>query len=196
MPDMNDKLKILIVEDEGIISAGMAACVEALGHETAGQAYTGMEAVQLAAQEDVDIVLMDINLPDMSGIDALKEISRTKEIPCVFVTGYSDQHLIVEANEISQTYGYLIKPVDQAELDAAIKIAIMRAQEKKSLKQAVYQAEKKLSDRKLIERAKGILMDSFSMKENDAMKYMQKQSNEKNKKLAVVAEDIISLLGK
>ena len=193
---MTDKLRILIVEDEGIISAGLVACVETLGHRVAGQAYTGKEAIEAALKEEVDIILMDINLPDVTGIDALKEIIRTKEIPCVFVAGYSDQHLILEANEISQTYGYLIKPIDQAELDAAIKIAIKRAQDRKELKKAVYQAEKELSDRKVIERAKGLLMDSFSMKESDAMKYIQKKSNEKNKKMAVVAAEIIAFLGK
>ena len=193
---MDNRLRVLIVEDEGIISAGLVACVETLGHIVAGQAYTGKEAIDIALKEPVDIILMDINLPDMTGIDALKIITEKKEIPCVFVTGYSDQQLILEANEIPQTYGYLIKPIDQAELGAAIKIAIKRDLERKNLEHAVIHAEKELSDRKLIERAKGLLMDAFSMREQDAMRSIQKRSNEQNKKMSVVAREIIEFLEK
>lgn len=193
---MEERLNVLVVEDEGIVSAGIVCCVQELGHTVTGQAFSGTEAIEQARQSKIDIILMDINLPDMTGIEALKEISRIKKIPCIFITGYSDRKLITEANSLNTTYGYLIKPVNQNELAAAIEISIKRSDERKELESSMENAEQALQNRKLVERAKGLLMDNFRMKEGEAMRYIQKRSRDENKKIQIVARDVIEFFEK
>ena len=191
----NRVFEILIVEDEGIISAGIACCVQNLGYNVCGIAYTGKEAITLAFKKKPDLILMDINLPDMTGIEAMQNISAGENIPCIFLTGYSDKKLIIEANNIQTTYGYLIKPIDENELSAAIVVAMGRHSERKQIEDSAKSAQKALQDRKLIDRAKGLLMDNFNMKESEAMSFLQKKSNDNNKKVVIIAKEIIEFLG-
>lgn len=191
----NQAFRILVVEDEGIISAGIVCCINGLGHKVCGTAYSGKEAITMALQKKPDLILMDINLPDMTGIEAMQNISAALSIPCIFLTGYSDRKLIIEANSIHTTYGYLIKPIDENELSAAIVVAMGRHSERREIEHSAKTAKKALEDRKLLERAKGLLMDNFHMKESEAMSFLQKKSNDSNKKLGVVAKEVVELFG-
>lgn len=189
---MTEPLKIIIIEDEPLIAAGLAAIVQELGHETTAIFPSGIDALQQADSLDADLILVDINLPQMDGIAVMKEIHKRQPIPCIFITGYSELDLIQRAQSVF-TFGYLIKPVDANDLRAAIGIAISRSHDFKNLYENMQKTQKALEDRKLIERAKGIIMDLLGMSEAQAMKYLQNKSRNTNKKLTAIAQEIINI---
>lgn len=180
---MTDRLGILIVEDEPLVAMGISCCLEELHHEVLGTATTGLEALQMAESCEPDLILMDINIPELDGIIVMERLREKKNIPCIFLTGYSDSALIERAAGVN-AYGYLIKPVDVHDLEAAIGIAMRRFREMDDSRRA-------LADRKLVERAKGLLMDVLGMKEKQAMQFLQKRSRELNRKLPDLAKEII-----
>lgn len=189
---MTEHLKIIIIEDEPLIAAGLAAIVQELHHETTAIFSSGVEALQQIDALEADLILVDINLPQIDGIAVMKEIHKRRPIPCIFITGYSEVELIQRAQSVF-TFGYLIKPVDANDLRAAISIAISRSHDFKNLYKNMQKAQKALDERKVIERAKGILMDLLGMSEAQAMKYLQNKSRNSNKKLVTIAEEIIRI---
>lgn len=188
-------MRMMVVEDDPIVAEGIAAILELIDHDVVGVAYTGQEALRMARKLRPDMLLMDINLPDFSGIEVLAELETDMVIPCIFLTAYTDQKLIDMASERSSSYGYLIKPTNENELKAAINIALMRYNEKNQLQEQLQNARKDLEDRKLIERAKGLLMDNMGMKEADAMAMLQKRSSDRNKKLGEIAKEVLLFWG-
>jgi len=189
-------MKVFIVEDDPLVAEGIAACVELCRYEVTGIAYTGREAIRILKSGAVNVALIDINLPDITGIEVVQEIEKHISIPCIFITAYSDAKLIERLISLNNVYGYLIKPATEAEIRAAIEIAVKRHTEKMSLRTDLIKSRKSLEERKIVERAKGLLMDKLRMKENEAMKFLQKQSNEKNQKLVDAAKDVMAFLGK
>lgn len=189
-------MRVLIVEDEPLVAEGIAACIELIGYETAGIAYTGEDAIGLARELLPDVMIMDIRLPDISGIDAVTEIGKHWRIPCVFLTAYTDIKLVEEVGKMEGVYGYLVKPATDSEIKAALDIAMIRHGERQKAEMELKRAQTMLEDRKLIERAKGVLMDNFNLKESAAMEMLQKKSKDKNKKLVEIAKEIIHLFGK
>lgn len=186
----SESLNILIVEDEPLIASGISCCLEELGHKTVGIASTGKEALEMAPALKPDLILMDINIPDLDGIIVMERLSKVISVPCIFLTGYSDQDLIRRASRVN-SYGYLIKPVDVNDLNAAINIAIQRSKEMHEKERSLIQSRQALEDRKIVERAKGILMDQYEMQETQAMRFLQKKSRESNRKLPEVAKEIV-----
>ena len=189
------KLNILIVEDEYLIASGIAVCIEELGHNLVGVAGTGAEAMEIVGRTDPDIILMDINLPGMDGIEVMAKINESRRIPCIFITGYSDSGLIARAQS-PFTYGYLIKPVDISDLRAAINVAMSRFEDYSKVSNSLDKATKALEERKTIERAKGIVMDLLGLKETQAMQYLQKKSRNSNVRVIDIARKIIEINGK
>ena len=185
-----DRLRVLIVEDEALIASGLSFCLDELGHETAGITASGDAALAFVEREAPDLILMDINIPGPDGIAVMERLKERYHVPCVFVTGYSDEQLIRRAESVC-AYGYIIKPVDVHDLNAAINIAMSRHRELCAMSSSLSQARQALEDRKLIDRAKGILMDTYEMKEAQAMRFLQKKSRELNKKLPALAVEII-----
>lgn len=141
---------------------------------------------------DPEMILMDINLPGIDGINTLNRILEERCIPCIFITGYSDS-LTIEAASSSNAYGYLIKPVDKAPLNAAIAVACERYNRQLQAQEDARRAHVALEERKIIERAKAQLMEMTGMKEPQAMTFMQKKSRNTNTKLADVARSILKL---
>lgn len=180
----------MIAEDEYVILMGLKSNLEKLGHRVIAEALDGREAVDLAIEKMPDLIIMDINIPSLDGIKAIKQINEVLTIPSIIVTGYNKKELIDRATEAG-VFGYLIKPVDLEDLEPAIDIALDRFEEFKSLKMELNDTREALKARKFIERAKGILMDKFELKEPEAMKRLQKKSSDSNKKLVVVAKEII-----
>lgn len=187
---MQKSLKILLAEDESIILMGLKSNIESLGHQVIAQAYDGLEAVELALKTEPDLIIIDINMPKMDGIEAIKKINKEKFIPAVVVTGYNDEKLISRASKAG-AFAYLIKPVDSNDIKPAINIAWARFEEFKGVLKELDSSKKALKARKIIEKAKGIIMDRKNIKENEAMKFLQKKSNDQNKKMIIVAEEII-----
>lgn len=186
----NTGIRVLIVEDEPLIASGIKCCLDELEYEVAGILESGKEAISFVQSQRVDLILMDINLPEMDGITAMEQICERQSIPFIFITGYSDSEFIRRARS-QNTYGYLIKPVDVSDLKAAIDVALCRFDEYHKLQNQLSKAKNDLAARKLVERAKGILMDSFGMSEAKAMRYLQEKSRKTNRKMEEIARRVI-----
>lgn len=189
-------LKVLIAEDEYVNLMGLRINLEDLGHEVIGEARDGEEAVKLATELDPDLILMDINMPGIDGIQAIEEINRIREdagkeiVPVIIISGYHDQNLVDRANEVG-VFAYLVKPVREEELKVAIEVCLARFREFQELKKEYQRVKDSLEARKLIEKAKGILMYRNNLKEDEAMKVLQRKSRDSNKKLVDIAKEII-----
>ncbi len=183
-------LRVLVAEDEYLCLMGIKSNLKRLGHQLVGDASNGKDAISIANKEKPDLIIMDINMDSMDGIEAIRKINEKLFIPCIILTGYTDDDLIQRAKDVG-VFGYLVKPVDANDLKAAIEIAISKFKEFTNVKKELNNVEKALENRKYIERAKGILMDNKGLKEAEAMKKLQKISCKKNIKLIEVAKDII-----
>jgi len=183
------KLKIIVADDESIIRLGLKGMVTELGHETY-LASNGREALNLARTIDADLALLDINMPMTDGLEAAKIIAKKYPMPIIFLTAYGQQELIEKAAQLP-IHGYLIKPVNERDLAAAIGVALARFHEQQ---QALREAEKLREDletRKIVDRAKGILIDR-GMSENEAYQYLQRQARDSRTSMREVAEKIRS----
>lgn len=186
----NGAAKIFIVEDEAIILESYRAILTDNGYQVVGCAYNGKQALDRIPRGEADLVLMDINMPDMNGLDVLERLSAEMRVPCVFITGYFDDALIKRANGLG-AFGYIIKPIQEEQLLAAVRIALQRAHEFSLLCKEVQDTKQALENRKVIERAKGILMKRQGLTEEVAMRLLQKKSADSNKKLVRIAEEIL-----
>ncbi|MDK2906874.1 MAG: two-component system, response regulator PdtaR [Petrotoga sp.] len=183
-------LKVLIAEDEYLILMGLKSNLENLGCKVVGEATNGKELVKLALEKKPELIIADINLPVMDGLEALRRISEKVFIPTLIVSGYDDEELIDKAKNLG-VLGYLIKPIDESDLKAAIEIALSRFEDIKNLKNELEVTKETLESRKLIEKAKGIIMERLQLNEEESMKFLQKKSRNSNKKLVDVAKEII-----
>lgn len=184
------KLKVFIAEDEAVILTSFKLMVKEMGYSIAGSAANGKDALEKIQKTQPDLILMDINLPERDGLSVLEEVNQNRVIPSIIVSGEFSEALVDRANEAG-VFGYLLKPIDEKQLEVTIKVALRRFEEFREMSDKHENLSLALKERKLVERAKGILMDRFGVKESEAMKQMQKKSRDKNKKLAVIAREII-----
>ena len=183
-------MRVFIVEDEPIVLLGFERMVSATGHEVVGTAGNGEDAVEAILRLRPDVILMDVNLPGMDGITALKKVQQHVEIPTVLITGYRDLE-VMERSRTPGVFGYLQKPVDEYEIRSMLQIAVDRHKELKVTKKERDQAIHRLDERKQIERAKAMLMDEFGLSDSEAMRSMQKKSKDQNQKLVEVARELL-----
>jgi response regulator NasT len=184
-------MKVLVAEDNPVIALGLAERLRALGHEPLGPAGDGGEAVELARQGEADLYLFDIEMPNLDGLQAAEQLAAEGlRRPVVVVTGVDDPSL-VERSIASGVSAYLTKPVDSRELQAALELAAARQEEFQALEAEVERTQQALEDRKLVERAKGLLMSALSLSEQDAFRRLQITARERNLRLADVAARIV-----
>jgi AmiR/NasT family two-component response regulator len=184
-------MRILIAEDDPVIGLALTRRVTALGHESVGLAADGLEAIALARAHLPDLYLFDIDMPGTDGLAAAAQLAILGlRRPVVVITGVEDPGLI-ERSIASGVSAFLAKPVNDRELDAAIKLAAIRHQEYRDLEAEVTEARQALSDRKLVERAKGILTESLGISEPEAFRRIQRAARRRNLKLAAMARQII-----
>ena len=162
-----------------------------LGHQVVGVAQTGRELVDLCAATHPDLVITDIKMPDMDGIDAAAQIYRHAAIPVILVSAYHDPEFIRRA-EADHIMAYLVKPIKQADLEPAIGIAMRRFEQFQALRKETADLKQALEDRKVIEKAKGILMKKAGLDEHDAFRRLQKLASDKNRKLIDIAQTILT----
>ena len=184
-------MRILIAEDDPVVALALAERVRSLGHEPIGPAGDGAKAVELAHAQTPDLYLFDIELPGLDGLEAAARLTRDGlRRPVVVVTGVDDPRLI-DRSIASGVSAYLTKPVDTRELQAAIDLAAARHAELETLESEVERAQQALEDRKLVERAKGLLMSALGLSEQDAFRRLQLTARERNLRLVDVAARIV-----
>jgi two-component system, response regulator PdtaR len=183
-------LRVLIADDESIRLLSLGSQLAALGHQVVAEATRGDEAVQLAAETKPDLAIMDIKMPVMDGIEAAERITQARPIPIILLTAYSETQLVERAARANIS-AYLMKPVAEEDLHPAITLALTRFQEFESLRREVADLREALEARKVVEKAKGILMRRLDLSEEEAFRRLQKQSQDTNRKLSEVAEAIV-----
>jgi response regulator NasT len=185
-----DSLRVVVADDESIIRLDLKEMLSKLGHQVVGEAGDGRRAVELARQLRPNLVVLDIKMPEMDGIDAAKVIADEKLAPVLLVTAYSQIDLVNRARDAG-VFGYVVKPFQESDLLPAIQIAIARFQEYLEISRQAASLEDQLETRKIVDRAKGILMDKHGLKEQEAYRRIQQQSMNLRRTMREVAEAII-----
>ncbi|MBC8102692.1 MAG: response regulator [Cytophagales bacterium] len=185
-----EPLRIVIADDEPIIRLDLRRTLENMGHIVIGEAGDGAQAVEITRELKPDVAILDIKMPNMDGIDAAKVISTEGIAPVLLLTAYSQKDLVERARDAG-VFAYLVKPFKEADLMPAIEIAIARYEEFLEMEKEVTDLENKLETRKAVDRAKGILMDQYGLKEQDAFRRIQVQSMNTRKSMREIAEAII-----
>lgn len=184
-------LRVALADDEPEVRQVLGKMLESLGHEVACAASSGRELVDFCLTTPVDLVMTDIRMPDMDGLDAAAVIYEKSRTPIILLSGHCDSELIERAEQ-SHVFAYLVKPVTQIQLEPAIALASRRFDEFKTLEKEAADLRQALADRKLIERAKGLLMKHLNVDEQEAFRRLQKLASSKNKKLIEIAEMVLT----
>lgn len=184
------KKRIMVVEDESIVRLDIAMMLEDAGFEVVAQAGDGEKAVEQAFSLKPDLIIMDIKMPKLNGLKASEIISKKMNTPILLLTAYSQREFIDKAKQ-ANILGYLVKPISEASLIPAVEIALRQAENANAYRQQVEEMNQELKNRKIVEKAKGILMKQFNMPEEDAFKKMRKISMNKQVPLENVAKRII-----
>ena len=182
--------RIVVAEDEAISRMDLCEMLENLGYTVVGQAGDGVAAVNLARTLKPDLVLMDIKMPELDGISAAETLSEERAVPVLLLTAYSDREFVDRAVDAG-VMGYLVKPFAEAQLKPAIEVALERWREVRQIQQDLEETKETLETRKLVERAKGVLMDSQNLKEAEAFRRIQRLSMNSRKSMREVAEAIL-----
>lgn len=182
--------RILIAEDNDLVALTLEEQLKSQGYDVIGIARTGVEATDLAARLNPDVIIMDIRMPEMEGTEAASRINQARPTPILMLTAYTDRETIRRA-ESAGALGYLVKPVNEAELSPAINIALARFREIQTLRNQVNELEESLEARKIIERAKGILMQRLGLSERDAYERLRQRARDKRAKMRDIAQAII-----
>lgn len=188
---MMQKLRILLADDEALIRLDLREMLTEAGHEIVGEAANGQEAVQLAQELHPDIVIMDVKMPVMDGLTAAQQITEAEIAPVLLLTAYSQQDIVARATEAG-VIAYLVKPVREQQLFPAIEVAVSRFRAWQELGRELDEIKESLATRKLVDRAKGILMTAHNMTEQEAYRKMQQFSMAKRISLKKLAEEIIA----
>lgn len=184
----NKSLRVLIADDESIIRMGLRTILTELGH-TVYSAADGVEAVTLAHREQPDIALLDVRMPFRDGLEAANEILKQRPIPIVILTAYNENTLLDRAAELP-VQGYLIKPVKRDDLITTMRVAMATFSDRRNLTEKVDELEEKLTARKLIERAKGVLMKN-GVGEEEAYHQIQMAARSRRTTMSKIAQEII-----
>lgn len=182
--------RILIAEDNELLLLTLEEQLRGLGYDVVGTARSGSEAVLLAGKLFPDLIIMDFRMPEMDGAEAIERIQKIAPAPVIMLTAYADKETIQRVKEAG-AMAYLVKPIQEADLPPAIHIALERFREIQSLKLKVSELEDSLEARKLIERAKGILMQRLRISERDAYERLRLRAREKRVKMKDIALSVI-----
>jgi response regulator NasT len=187
---MTGPLRIVVADDEPDMRDYFQKGLPRLGHKVVGAAANGRELVELCRAQAPDLVITDIKMPDMDGIDAACQIYKDRPVPIILVSAFHDPELIARA-EADHVLGYLVKPITQADLAPAVALAVRQFEQFQALRQEAADLRQALADRKVIERAKGILMKRGPMDEQEAFRRLQKLASEKSRRLVDIATMIL-----
>jgi AmiR/NasT family two-component response regulator len=188
------RLRILLAEDETIIRLDLKETLERAGFDVCAEARDGEEAVELARAEEPDLAVLDVKMPRLDGIEAARRILAERPIPIVMLTAYGQDELVARAVEAG-VFGYLVKPFRETDLLPAIQAAKARHAELQALREEAESLAEALATRKVVERAKGLLMERDGLSEEEAFKRLQRASQGSGRPMKVVAEALIATFG-
>jgi response regulator NasT len=185
-----ERTRVIIADDEALIRMDLREMLTNLGYLVVGEVADGRSAVNQSRELRPDVVVMDIKMPDMDGIEAAKVLTEERIAPTVLLSAYSQRDLVERAREAG-VVAYLVKPYREEELAPAIEVALARFREFQTVQKQVDDLQMALETRKLVDRAKGILMDKQGLSEAEAFRKIQKMSMDNRKPMKDVAEAII-----
>jgi len=185
-----DRTRVIIADDEALIRMDLREMLTNQGYLVVGEVADGRSAVNQARELRPDIVIMDIKMPDMDGIEAAKILTEERIAPVVLISAYSQRDLVERAREAG-VVAYLVKPYREEDLAPAVEVALARFREFQDLQKQMTDLQQALETRKLVDRAKGILMDKQGLSEADAFRKIQRMSMDNRKPMKDVAEAII-----
>ncbi|MBV7504956.1 response regulator [Bacillus sp. sid0103] len=184
------KKRIIVVEDESIVRLDVSLMLKDAGYDVVAQAADGEKAVELAYSHKPDLMIMDIKMPKLNGLKASEIISNKFNIPILLLTAYSQKEYIEKAKK-ANILGYLVKPISEANLIPAVEIALKQAENAILYKEKVEEMNRELKNRKIVEKAKGILMKQLNLPEETAYNKIRDLSMKKQMPLEKVAKYII-----
>jgi response regulator NasT len=184
------KYRLMVVEDESILRMDIKEMLIEAGYNIVAEANSGDKAIELAALHKPDLIVMDIKMPKMNGIKASRIIYQAFQIPSLLLTAYSERDLVEEAKN-AHILGYLVKPVSENALIPAVEIALAQAKRLEALAMDIKKMEEKIQDQKVIQRAKGILMEVYEVSEEQAFKMLRSHSMNHGKTMKAVADSIL-----
>jgi response regulator NasT len=184
-------VRVVIAEDEAIIRLDLKEILEEEGYEVVGETGRGDEAVELVKEHQPDIAILDIKMPGLDGLSAAREIAGERRAAVLILTAFSQRDLVEQARDAG-TLGYLVKPFQRTELVPAIEVALGRFKESQVLHDQVANLEEQLETRKVVDRAKGMLMDAHSLSETDAFAFLQKTAMQERRTMKAIAEQVLS----
>jgi response regulator NasT len=187
-------VRILIAEDETIIRLDLKSILERAGFDVCAEARDGVEAVELAASEQPDLAILDVKMPRLDGIEAARRILADRPIPIVVLTAYGQDELVARAVEAG-VFGYLVKPFREEDLLPSIAAARARHAELEALRDEAESLAEALATRKVVERAKGLLMEREGLTEQEAFARLRRASQVSGRPMKVVAEALIATFG-
>jgi len=188
---MTTQLRIAIADDEARMRDYLWTSLDRLGHQVVAAAKTGKELVEQCREQKPDLIVTDIKMHDMDGIDAAHEIYKEKPIPVILVSAFHDDEYIQRAAQ-NHVLAYLVKPIKATDLEPAIAVAMQRFREFDEVSNEAASYKQALEDRKIIERAKGILMKRAGLDEPEAFRRLQKNASSKCMKLVEMARMIVT----
>jgi response regulator NasT len=184
-------LRVVIAEDEALIRLDLREMLTEEGFDVVGEAADGEQAVALATELNPDLVICDIKMPKLDGISAATEITAKRIAPVIMLTAFSQRDLVERARDAG-AMAYLVKPFEKRELLPAIEMATSRFAEIKALESEVTDLKDRLEARKLIERAKGVLMTQHQLTEPEAFRWIQRAAMDNRTSMRAVAELVLS----
>jgi AmiR/NasT family two-component response regulator len=186
----SNSLRLLIADDEPVIRLDLRKMLESMGHQVIGEAGDGVQAVAAARISKPDVVILDIKMPGMDGIEAAGVITAEGIAPVLLLTAYSQKDLVERAREAG-VFAYLVKPFKEADLMPSIELAMARYAQFSALENTAATLEDRLETRKTVERAKGVLIDLYGLKEQEAFRRIQTQSMNTRKSMREIAEAVL-----
>ena len=183
-------VRVVIAEDEAIIRLDLKETLEEEGYEVVAETGRGDEAVELVKQHEPDIAILDIKMPGLDGISAAREIAGERRAAVLILTAFSQRDLVERARDAG-ALAYLVKPFQRSELVPAVEVALGRFKEMKALREEVKGLEEQLETRRVVDRAKGTLMDRHSLSEADAFNFIQKTAMRERATMKAIAQQIL-----